>query len=99
MIYQGMAQAGVEVYYYHRTMEEYIDVFGKHGFLLRSLKDIRPDHDALNRERWNTIPFLMVLEFVKPHPADDARQVTRAPTAQPAGGVSAQPAAQVCGCR
>ena len=68
VIYQGMVQAGVEVYYYHRTMEEYIDVFRKHGFLLRALKDISPDDDALNREHWNTIPFLMVLEFVKPHP-------------------------------
>ena len=27
VIYQGLARKGVEVYYYHRTMEEYIDVF------------------------------------------------------------------------
>ena len=65
VIYQGLAQKGVEVYYYHRTMEEYIEVFRKYGFLLRSLKDINPDPDALNRDRWKTIPFLMVLEFVK----------------------------------
>ena len=65
VIYHGMARAGVEVYYYHRTMEEYIDAFGKHGFLLRPLKDVSHDRDGLNRERWNTVPFLMVLEFVK----------------------------------
>lgn len=65
VIYQGMAKAGIEVYYYHRTMEEYVDAFGKHGFLLKSLKDISPEHNVRNRKRWNTIPFLLVLEFVK----------------------------------
>lgn len=52
----------VEVYYFHRTMEEYIDEFSENGFLLRQLKDLKyhdPDH------KWNKIPYLMVLEFVK----------------------------------
>ena len=30
--------------------------------------DVDVGRDPLNREHWNTIPFLMVLEFVKTHP-------------------------------
>ena len=65
VIYQGMAGVGVEVYYYHRTMEEYITAFRESGFLLRSLVDIPPPKDMPPHEKWNEIPPLMVLEFVK----------------------------------
>ena len=65
VIYQGMAGIGVEVYYYHRTMEEYITAFRESGFLLRSLRDIPPPEDMPSREKWNEIPPRMVLEFVK----------------------------------
>ena len=66
VIYQGLAQSGVEVYHYHRTMEEYITAFGDAGLLLRSLKDIPPSEEMLLRRQWyNEVPYLMVLEFVK----------------------------------
>jgi len=67
-IYQGLAQNGIEVYYYHRTLGEYIEAFRENGFLLRSLKDIGPAPDTQNRDHWNQVPFLMVLEFLKIHP-------------------------------
>lgn len=66
VIYQGMAQSGVEVYYYHRTLEDYVTALRDSGLLLRSLKDVPPSTDMLpRRDKWNTVPFLMVLECVK----------------------------------
>ena len=62
VIYSGMAQMGVEVYYYHRTMEEYLTAFCNNGFLLRQLKDIQHPDPA---HHWNNIPFLMVIELIK----------------------------------
>jgi len=44
ILYGGMAEAGVKVYYYHRTLEEFITAFSDNGLLLRSLRDIQPTH-------------------------------------------------------
>lgn len=68
VVYQGLAQAGIEVYYYHRTMAEYVSAFRENGLLLRSLVDIPPQTDdpEERRNKWNMVPFLMVMELIKP---------------------------------
>ena len=68
VLYRGMANAGVEVYTYHRTMTEYIDAFRENGLLLRTLVDLPLNTDAPDnlRSRWHNVPFLIVIELVKP---------------------------------
>lgn len=72
----NMAKAGVAVYYYHRTMEEYVTAFRDNGFLLRTLRDVRVSEEiAMNllhrqavvpyADRYHRFPFFMLLEFVK----------------------------------
>lgn len=62
VIYAGMAQMGVEVYYFHRTMEEYIEAFSNNGFLLRKLHDLSQPGSA---PKQNRISYLMVIELIK----------------------------------
>ena len=73
-IYKGMSTAGVKVFYYHRTLEEYINGFHDHGFLLSRLSDMKPpqsalDHeDPLERDRFRRhvhFPVLMAIEFTR----------------------------------
>ena len=70
--YRGMATEGVNVFYYHRTMEEYIHQFSKHGYKLHRMSDLNPSPASLGKpesksidivERYRHFPFLMVLEF------------------------------------
>jgi 2-polyprenyl-3-methyl-5-hydroxy-6-metoxy-1,4-benzoquinol methylase len=72
----NMAKEGVAVYYYHRTMEEYMTAFRDNGFLLRTLRDVRvPEAIATNlpqryaaipyADRYHRFPFFMILEFMK----------------------------------
>lgn len=67
IFYQGMADAGVTVYYYHRTLEEYITAFRDNGLLLRTLKDVKPTQKMRNNshKHWYKFPFIMILEFIK----------------------------------
>ena len=67
VLYQGMAKAGIEVYYYHRTMTEYITAFRENGLLLRTLVDLAPETDRPDdlRSKWHEVPFLVVIELVK----------------------------------
>ena len=63
-----MANAGIKVYYFHRTMTEYVDAFRENGLLLRTLIDLSPgtnDPDD-RRSKWHNVPFLIVIELVKP---------------------------------
>jgi 2-polyprenyl-3-methyl-5-hydroxy-6-metoxy-1,4-benzoquinol methylase len=65
-LYQGLSKAGLRVYYFHRTLEEYITAFREAGFLLRSLSDLRatgaiPAHIVVEAR----MPFIIVLELVK----------------------------------
>ena len=70
IVYWGIyASTGVKVFYYHRTMEEYVTAFRDSEFLLRSLSDVCPT-DELRRsdptiDSWYHFPSLMVLEFVR----------------------------------
>ncbi|MEM7534096.1 MAG: class I SAM-dependent methyltransferase [Chloroflexota bacterium] len=72
----GMAKEGVAVYYYHRTMEEYITAFHQNGLLLRRLVDMRMPEAMVaqlperNKEfpwydMYHRYPFMIVLELVK----------------------------------
>jgi hypothetical protein len=70
-LYAGLAKWGVEVYFYHRTFEEYMTAFSDAGLLLKSLSDVQftqkmmPEGTLLAQQH-SAFPFLMVLEFVKP---------------------------------
>jgi 2-polyprenyl-3-methyl-5-hydroxy-6-metoxy-1,4-benzoquinol methylase len=66
-LYAGMAQNGIAVYHYHRTMEEYITAFAERGLLLRRLVDVRMSPELVARfpERDRNFPFIMILELVK----------------------------------
>lgn len=72
----GMAREGIAVYYYHRTMEEYMAAFHTNGLLLRRLLDLRFTEEqvhqffASNRdfpwyEMYTRFPFIVVLDLVK----------------------------------
>ncbi len=72
--YAGMASAGVEVFYYHRTLAEYVNEFSAHGFRLSRMSDLdtsdtlTTSKDGKGKElytRYRHFPFLMVLEFTR----------------------------------
>lgn len=69
--YRGMAEQGVKVHFYHRTLEEYLDAFLSAGFQLRRLVDIPAPEGSFTR-RSDTLlpayhfPFFMILSFTKP---------------------------------
>jgi 2-polyprenyl-3-methyl-5-hydroxy-6-metoxy-1,4-benzoquinol methylase len=73
----NMAKEGVAVYYFHRTLEEYITAFREAGFLLQGLLDVQVREEmvskmpALNKQlpyshMYPRFPFFMILDFVKP---------------------------------
>ena len=39
--YRGLWEAGIRAYYYHRTLEDYLDAFGAAGLRLDKLTDVR----------------------------------------------------------
>jgi SAM-dependent methyltransferase len=68
--YRGLWSAGIKVYYYHRTLEEYLDAFLSSGLRLTKLADLagladdHPPHAIVPEgERF---PRFMLLGFVKP---------------------------------
>ena len=72
----NMAKDGVAVYYFHRTLEEYITAFREAGFVLHGLQDVQvPQVVADNLpERYKQLPysnmyarfpFFLILEFAK----------------------------------
>ena len=68
--YQGLASVGVKVYFFHRTLEEYITAFRDAGFLLRSLSDVGPKEEMMRSDspiaqKYHHFPFFMILEFIK----------------------------------
>ena len=69
--YRGMAEEGVKVYYYQRTLEEYMDACLSAGFQLQRLVDVPTPEGAFKR-RSDTLlppgyhfPFFMILSFMK----------------------------------
>lgn len=67
VLYEGLSKAGVRVYHFHRTFEEYMTAFREAGFLLRSISDLRAT-DAIPADVVveTRMPFVFVLELVKP---------------------------------
>ena len=69
--YRGMAEEGVKVYFYQRTLQEYIDACLAAGFQLQRLIDV-PTPEGSFKRRNDTLlppgyhfPFFMILSFVK----------------------------------
>ncbi len=69
--YRGMAQRGVKVHAYQRTLEEYIDAFLAAGFQLQRLVDIPTPEKVLNYlddkliPKGYQFPYFMILSFTK----------------------------------
>ncbi|MEE8440982.1 MAG: methyltransferase domain-containing protein, partial [Spirochaetia bacterium] len=72
--YRGLSSHGVSVFYYHRTLEEYISAFAEEGYLLRTFSDLKPpaprngeaghpNHEEY--ERYTRFPFFCAMEFVR----------------------------------
>jgi SAM-dependent methyltransferase len=68
--YRGLWAAGIKVYYYHRTLEEYLDAFLSSGLRLTRLEDLagladhHPPHAIV--PEGDRFPRFMLLGFVKP---------------------------------
>lgn len=69
--YRGMAEEGIKVHFYQRTLEEYIAACIMAGFQLQRLIDI-PTPEGSFKRRGDTLtpvghqfPFFMILSFVK----------------------------------
>ena len=70
MLYESFSKIGIRVYFYHRTMEEYIAAFRDNGFLLKSLSDVKPTEAVFEGDEeyageMYRFPLFTVLEFVK----------------------------------
>lgn len=70
--YRGMAEEGVKVYFYHHTLEEYLDACFAAGFQLQRLLDIptpvdryKFQSDALMKPGYH-FPFFIILILYKP---------------------------------
>lgn len=70
-LYRGMAEAGVKVHFYQRTLEEYMDACFAVGFQLQRLVDVPTPEGAFKRRDDTLIPlgysfpFFMILSFLK----------------------------------
>jgi 2-polyprenyl-3-methyl-5-hydroxy-6-metoxy-1,4-benzoquinol methylase len=69
--YRGMAEEGVKVYFYQRTLEAYMDACLAAGFQLQRLVDV-PTPEGTFKRRSDTLlppgyhfPFFMILSFIK----------------------------------
>jgi 2-polyprenyl-3-methyl-5-hydroxy-6-metoxy-1,4-benzoquinol methylase len=70
--YRGMAEKGVRVHFYQRTLQEYLDAFLGAGFQLARLMDV-PTPEPMFRglpdmlvPQGYQFPYFMILSFVKP---------------------------------
>ena len=69
--YQGLAQAGVQVHLYHRTLEDYLAASHSAGLQLQRLVDVTAPPGKMTRRNDLVIPegyhfpFFMILSFVK----------------------------------
>lgn len=71
--YRGMAEAGVKVHFYQRTLEEYLDACVSAGWQLQHLLDIPTPEGTFTRRSDTFIPvgyhfpFFMILSLRKPY--------------------------------
>lgn len=72
---QGLSKAGVRVYHFHRTFEDYMKAFRDAGFMLRDLSDLGATSEVPPNVTIETrIPFIIVLEFVKSKGTNDGAE-------------------------
>jgi 2-polyprenyl-3-methyl-5-hydroxy-6-metoxy-1,4-benzoquinol methylase len=68
--YRGLWEAGIKTYYYHRTLENYLDAFLATGLHLTKLTDIPALANAHRRDAslpdGARFPRFMLLAFIKP---------------------------------
>lgn len=79
--YRGLWDAGIKTYYYHRTLEDYLDAFGAGGLRLTKLADVpalagahRPDAYLPEGGRF---PRFMLLAFEKGRTGRGGRPAAR----------------------
>ena len=71
--YRGMAEEGVKVHFYQRTLEEYLDACVSAGFQLQHLLDIPTPEGTFTRRSDTLIPvgyqfpFFLILSLRKPY--------------------------------
>jgi 2-polyprenyl-3-methyl-5-hydroxy-6-metoxy-1,4-benzoquinol methylase len=65
--YRGMSEAGLKVFFYHRTLQEYISAFVANGFMLCGLLDVPHTiaRDNALLPAGSRFPYFMILSFVK----------------------------------
>ena len=69
--YRGLAEAGVKVHFYHRTLEEYLAASISAGFQLQQLVDVPTPEGSFKRRNDTLIPegyhfpFFTILSLVK----------------------------------
>lgn len=69
--YRGLAEAGVKVHFYHRTLEEYLTASFAAGFQLQQLVDVPTPSGSFKRRNDTLIPegyhfpFFTILSLVK----------------------------------
>ena len=63
--YHGMWQQGIKARYYHRTLEEYIDVFLDAGLRLVKLVDVPDTASMATLPSGSTFPRFMILAFAR----------------------------------
>ncbi|HZR40986.1 MAG TPA: class I SAM-dependent methyltransferase [Ktedonobacteraceae bacterium] len=69
--YLGMADLGVKVHFYQRTLEEYLDACFAAGFRLQRLVDVRTPEGSFKRRKDSLLPeghdfpYFTILSFVK----------------------------------
>lgn len=68
VLYSGMTEAGIKVYYFHRTLEEYMSAFQAAGLGLTQLSDAQVTEEMLQRgapAKYYQFPYFMILKLVK----------------------------------
>ena len=65
--YRGMSEAGLKVYFYHRTLQDYITVFTNAGFVLTNLLDVPHTITGANAllPAGSCFPYFLVLGLVR----------------------------------
>jgi SAM-dependent methyltransferase len=68
--YRGLWESGIQTYYHHRTLENYLDAFHDGGLRLTKLTDVSTRADAHRPDAYlppgGRFPRYMLLAFVKP---------------------------------
>ena len=79
--YRGLWEAGIKAYYYHRTLEDYLDAFGAGGLRLDKLADVPALADSHRPDAYlpegGRFPRFMLLAFEKARTGRGGRPAAR----------------------